>query len=446
MMPSKKSILITLAIMELMFTKLPFCLAQITAAVPTAEAGVYDIDSSGTDIKYVLEALARRSGANIVVSPDIKGNVSVHLKQMTIDSILDNLATVNGFAWEKTGQTYLVAAKEKFVKPAPAKAPAQRQTFIWQCRHSKPADLVTVITKLLPDVTAVEGPDMITPTLESSDSSTGLSTSSSSSDSTTSSSGSSSSQSVRSNSNALVLMGEPADIEQAKSILTQLDAPRKQVNIDVSITEINKTSSKELGTEWAWNEIGLTEDTSTSGIWFGKFSKEATNITATVSALIKNGNATLLAKPNISVLDNEYAEILIGDRILFPKLTGYNDNGIPIYDKDEEKVGIYLQIAPKIAGDSEIVLTLYPQVSLVTGYLKDYPQISTREAKTTVSVKDGSTLAIGGLLQDNEINNYSKVPLLGDLPIIGSVFRHSKKTKERTEIVIFLTPKIVDGA
>jgi general secretion pathway protein D len=355
---------------------------------------------------------------------------------------------VHGFAWEKSGQTYLVAGKEKFVKPAQAQALPQRRTLLWQCKHSKPADLVTVVTKLLPNVTAVEGPNMITPTLESSDSGTSTSMGSStgsSSSSTTSTSGSSSSQSVRSNSNMLVLMGEPADIEQARSILAQLDVPRRQVNIDVSITEINKTSGKELGTEWAWNEVGLTEDTSTSGIWFGKFSKEATSITATVSALIKNGNATLLAKPNISVLDNEYAEILIGDRILFPKLTGYNDNGIPIYDKDEEKVGIYLQIAPKIAGDSEIVLTVYPQVSLVTGYLNDYPQISTREAKTTVSVKNGATLAIGGLLQDNEINNYSKVPLLGDLPIIGSVFRHSKKTKERTEIVIFLTPKIVEG-
>lgn len=431
-----------------MLIRTSFCHAQSVAAKPGAEAGVYDIDSSGTDIKYVLEALARRSGANIVVSPDIMGDVSVHLKQMTIDSILDNLATVHGFAWEKSGQTYLVAAKEKFVKPAPAQAPAQRQTLLWQCKHSKPADLVTVVTKLLPNVTAVEGPNMITPTLESSDSGTSTSMGSStgsSSSSTTSTSGSSSSQSVRSNSNMLVLMGEPGDIEQAKGILAQLDMPRKQVNIDVSITEIAETSGKELGTEWAWNEVGLTEDTSTSGIWFGKFSKEATNITATVSALIKNGSATLLAKPNISVLDNEYAEILIGDRILFPKLTGYNDNGIPIYDKDEEKVGIYLQIAPKIAGDSEIVLTVYPQVSLVTGYLKDYPQISTREAKTTVSVKNGSTLAIGGLLQDNDIKNYSKVPLLGDLPIIGSVFRHSKKTKERTEIVIFLTPKIVEG-
>ncbi len=163
--------------------------------------------------------------------------------------------------------------------------------------------------------------------------------------------------------------------------------------------------------------------------------------------MIENNMADLLAKPNISVVDGEYAEILIGDRILFPKLIGYDNNNLPIYDKEEERVGIYLQIAPKVTGDNDVILTLYPQVSLVTGYLKtqvgDYPQISTREAMTTVSVEDGDTIAIGGLLQQDEIRNAKKIPLLGDLPVIGKLFRHDKVTKERNEIVIFLTPKIV---
>ncbi|MHB9036220.1 MAG: type II secretion system protein GspD [Armatimonadota bacterium] len=423
------------------------CYAQDNVAKPSSKAGLFDIDSSGTDIKFVLEALARRSGANIVVSPDIAGEVSVHLKQMTIDSILEHLATVQGFAWEKSGETYLVAGKEKFAKPVELAPPAtpEIQTLVWQCKHSKPADLVTVIAKLLPELKVVEGPNMITPALHSA--SGGGMGGGESSDSGSSSDHSTSTETAKSNSSALILMGLPSDIIRAGDILAQLDTPRRQVSIDVSITEINTSSGKDLGTAWSWADIGLTEDTTTSGIWFGKFTKNATNVTAKVSALIESGSAKLLAQPNISVLDNECAEILIGDRILYAKLAGY-DNGIAIYDKEEEKVGIYLQIAPKIAGDSDVVLTLYPQVSLVTGYLKtqagDYPQISTREAKTTVSVKNGATLAIGGLLRDDEIKNSSKVPLLGDLPIIGSLFRHSKTTKERTEIVIFLTPKIVE--
>lgn len=85
---------------------------------------LYDIDASGTDVKCVLEALARRSGANIVVSPDITGSINAHLKQMTVDSILDYLSTVDGFKWQKSGSTYLVANKDRFVAPpAPVEAP-----------------------------------------------------------------------------------------------------------------------------------------------------------------------------------------------------------------------------------------------------------------------------------------------------------------------------------
>lgn len=434
-MRCKKSVCIIWLASLITFTLACCCLSD--------QSGLFDVDSSGTDIKYVLEALARRSGANIVVSPEVTGNVSVHLKQMTIDDILDHISAVQGFAWEKKDGAYLVAAKEQLVKAAPKPAPVpESQVLVWQCKNAKPADLVTVLTKLMPDLKAVEGPNQITPALSSGSSST--SSSYTSGESSSSSSTTTSDTTSTSNACSLIIMGSPSDIARAKDILAQLDIPRKQVKIDVAITEIANSKEKNIGTEWSWGDINLNEDTTTSGIWFGKFTKDATNVAATVSALISSGRANLLAQPNISVLDNESAEILIGDRILFPKLTGYSDNGVPIYDKDEEKVGIYLQIAPKITGESEVILTLYPQVSLVTGYLNNYPQISTREARTTVSVKNGATLAIGGLVQENEIRDASKVPLLGDLPIIGSIFRHSKTTKDRTEIVIFLTPKIVE--
>jgi pilus assembly protein CpaC len=94
-----------------------------------------------------------------------------------------------------------------------------------------------------------------------------------------------------------------------------------------------------------------------------------------------------------------------------------------------------------------MVLTVYPQVSLVTSFLKtqagDYPQISTREARTTVSMKSGATLSIGGLIRDDDIKSITKVPLLGDLPFIGQFFRRDKKSRDRTEIVILLSPTIM---
>lgn len=416
------------------------------------KADLYDIDASGTDLKFVLEALARRSGANIVVSPEITGEINAHLKQMSVDSILDYLSTVQGFKWEKTDGTYLVASKEKLAKPpAPVDAPPPTpapDVLVWECKHVKAADLITTIGKLYPNLKTAEGPGALTPIMDSSQSGSGGSDTSGGSSTGSTSTTTSGTNSSGQQGNKIVLIGSKDELALAASLLTQLDVRRKQISIQVEITEINSTASKELGIQWSWNDATLTE-TAATGIGFGKFNKQPMTINATISALIEKGKANLLAQPNLSVLDGENAEILIGDRILYAKMVGTSQYGTPLYDKAEEKVGIYLQIAPRIAED-EVILTLYPQVSLVTSYLKtqagDYPQISTREAKTTVSVKNGNTLAIGGLVQENEINNASKVPLLGDLPIIGQFFRHVKKSKDRTEIVIFLTPKIVEGA
>jgi len=408
----------------------------------STKADVYDIDVSGTDIRTVLELLARRSSANIVVSPEVTGQVTAHLKQMSLEAILEHLCSAHNLRFEKSGGAYLVTSKvdsQKASRQAPSSEPTQLETLVWQCRHAKPADLVSLVTKLFPSIVCAEGPNPVTPDLDAS--TTGLETQGAAAASGYSGG------TVKTNSRSIVLVGPPAEVARAKDVLTGLDVPRRQVAIDVAITELSSSGTRDLGIEWTWSDLGLTESR-VSGIGFGKFTKEPMTITGALSALIKEGKADLLAQPNVSVLDGECADILIGDRILYPKLVGYNQIGSPIYDKAEEKVGIYLQIAPKVAGDDEIVLTLYPQVSLITGYLKtqagDYPQISTREARTTVSVKSGSTLAIGGLLRSNEIVNSARVPLLGDLPFVGQLFRHHKKTRDRTEIVILLSPKIVE--
>lgn len=428
---------------------LALVLITLSAGPLCAKPALYDVDASGADIRYVLEALAQRSGLSIVVSPEVTGPLTAHLKQLPIDAILDSISVCQGFAWQKSGSAYLVGPKERLNPPettadaAPAPVlppppPPEKETLVWTCKHVRPDDLTATVTKLFPSIKVAEGPSPVTPVLAQSSYSAGGSSGSSS--------GSSSSSSApQSASTMVVLIGDPVDIAKARDMIRQIDIPRQQVSIQVAITEISSSANKELGIDWSWSDLVLKEAAPESGIAFGKFAKEGMTFTGVISALGKDGSANLLAQPNISVVDGECADILIGERILFPKLVGYTQFGTPIYDKEEERVGIYLQIAPRVTGD-EIVMTLYPQISLVTSYLKtqagEYPQISTREAKTTVSVKNGATLAIGGLLRDDEIREASKIPLLGDIPVLGQLFRHTKKTKQRTEIVIFLTPKL----
>ncbi len=425
--------------------------ATTSPAAPVTQmsgAGLYDVDATGSDIGLVLEALARRSGVNIVVSPEVTGQVTAHLKQMSIDAIIEHLATVQGFGYKKTGDTYLIATKERFDPPKTEASmptpppPPENEVLVWKCRHIKAADLVAVVSNIFPDVKVVKGPESSSPTLQTGQSPTG---GTGSGDSLGGRTGGSSGNSDD-KATTVVLYGLPAEITRVRALLEKIDVRRAQLEVEVAITEVSSSSGKELGINWSWSDLILNEsDPTNGGIRFGKFNKEGMTFTGTISALLESGSAKLLAQPNISVLDNEYAEILIGERILFPKLAGYTENGIPYYDVEEERVGIYLQIAPRITDEGEIILTLYPQVSLVTSFLQtqagEYPQISTREARTTISVRDGATIAIGGLLRDDEIKQGSKIPLLGSLPIIGGLFRHTKTTVERTEIVIFLTLK-----
>jgi type II secretory pathway component GspD/PulD (secretin) len=434
--------------------------AQTTSATPpksapsgspprvSMKADLYDIDAGGTEIGLVLQALSRCSGANMVISPEVTGQVTANLTQMPLESILDYLSKVQGFAWQKAGNTYLIASKEKLSPPAPQElvAPAEQELFVWQCRNIKPADAVTTIKGLFPKITVVEGPQAATPVLTATGS--GMSAGSGSSGAGVSSSESASSASTtNSTSTNIVLMGDSPDVEKAKQALSQLDVNRPQVLVKVQILEISSTGDQQIGLDWSYNDLVLSEMVPPgAGINFGKFGRQGLTATGAISALVKDGSARLLAQPNMAVLDGECASILIGDRILFPKLIGYSQYGTPLFDKEEEKVGIYLQIAAKLTDKDQIVMTVYPQVSLVTSYLKtqggEYPQISTREAKTTVSVKNSETLAIGGLLRDDDIKSGSKVPLLGDLPIIGQLFRRTKTTKEHTEIIILLTPTL----
>lgn len=400
--------------------------------------GLYDVDAGNVDIKFVLEALARRSHSNIVVSPDVAGEITAHLTQQPLESILNYICMVRGIGWAKKENAYLVAPTDKLTPQVAPTAPIPPKVFVWECRHVLPSALTSSIQGIFPSIKVSEGPNAAMPVIANSTSGiSGGSTQTSGVQSST----------TPSTSTRIILVGDAAEVARAKDLLSQLDVPSRQVYIDVRITEINSSGSKDLGVVWSWNDLTVNESSAASGIAFGKFTKQGMSFTGTISALIANGQAKLLASPNITVIDGASANILIGDKILFPKLIGYSQAGTPIYDKDEEQVGISLQIAPKISDNDEIIMTLYPQVSLVTSYLKtqagDYPQISTREAKTTVSVKSGSTLAIGGLIREDDVLNASKVPLLGDLPIIGHLFRQSKKTSQRNEIVILLTPRLL---
>lgn len=251
---------------------------------------------------------------------------------------------------------------------------------------------------------------------------------------------------MNSTAQSLVLIGEEDVLEKALALAARLDEKRAQVRIAVRITDISTQALKELGIRWNWSNYTVSE-TAASGINFGTFAHSPVSIDTALSALEKNDRSKLLAAPTLSLLDGERGFILIGERLLYPKLIGYTQAQTPIFDKAEERVGIYLQVAVHVASDGEITLSIYPQVSVVTGFLTvngaSYPQISTREQQTTIRVKPGGKIVVGGLLRDEDLHNIQRVPLLSRIPIFGELFTFRKRTRNQSELVVMITPELL---
>jgi type II secretory pathway component GspD/PulD (secretin) len=167
-------------------------------------------------------------------------------------------------------------------------------------------------------------------------------------------------------------------------------------------------------------------------------------LTATLNALVSKSATKVLSSPRVITLNNRQARIQVGDRIPYSTTTlgagGVSQESVTFVD-----VGIILNVTPTINANERIRLNVKPEVSSVKGVSIPGapPQITTRTAETEVLIRDGETLVIGGLIDDQTIETERKVPLLGDIPVLGVFFRSTGDTKIRKELLIFLTPSIV---
>lgn len=260
-------------------------------------------------------------------------------------------------------------------------------------------------------------------------------------------------------SNMLILTGPEDALKRAKGVLENVDVPQKQVLIQVKITDIALDDSKSFGFQWSWSQSSITEmvfsptgeDIPNMAVmgqdytpWHFRRTPQA--FTVMMDALFQTGEAKLLANPSVAVLNNHEASFFIGDKILYPVIAGVSQ-GTTLYDINSEEVGIGIDVAPQIGDDGNITLYIHPYVSSITGYLQtpqgSYPQTARRETQTTIMVKDGETIVIGGLLKDNEIRSLKKFPILGDLPLLGEIFRHRTKQKIHSEVMIMITCEII---
>lgn len=250
--------------------------------------------------------------------------------------------------------------------------------------------------------------------------------------------------------------------------LLEMEHP-SQIRLEAQIIEINSDYTKNLGIQY-WSQTpgsnsnsGSSSDNpnnnitvGTAGLFYGGEDFSSTrkhggwlgshvaNVNVTLQALINEGKARILSRPSITTMSGKTANILIGGRIPIPVSDGNGNVSI-----DWHEYGVKLNIEPVVDSEDKITSKVHAEVSTLDyshGVKIDsfsVPGIATREAESEVNVRSGMTMAIGGLINSEDAKIVSKIPLLGDIPIIGRFFRHTSNTRDKRELIILITPTLV---
>jgi len=247
-------------------------------------------------------------------------------------------------------------------------------------------------------------------------------------------------------SRTLVITGRKGDVEKARTLIEALDVRSPQIKIEAKITSLTESGEKKLGLSWSWGSFSMLEMSPSH------WQRQPIDFGATLDALITNGDGRLLAAPSLVCLEGKPGMFFVGDQIRFVTQISAGNNGAPTVTTDTANVGVQLSVVGNVASDGYITLNLHPEVSTLKLDQKvdskdialTLPRITRRYTDHVVRVKTGETIVIGGLILDDELDTLNKVPLLGDLPVLGHLFRHRVKTKEHSEVVIFITASIVN--
>jgi len=290
--------------------------------------------------------------------------------------------------------------------------------------------------------------------------------------------------------NSLVITGQPEMLRSLATVIRKLDVPRAQVHIEAIIVEVYETEGMQLGVQWYSEEGAFTQFTngtvpitnlgaagkmaegekgttvikengdtvvnpdqngdysliaqllgSVSGGMFGIMKNDWGAI---VQAVSQDVNSNILATPSITTLDNEEAYFLVGQEV--PIITGSqtgSNNSNPFQTVDRQEVGIKLLVTPQINEGNSVQLTIEQEVSSVSGATDVDIAINKRQIKTTVMVETGQTVILGGLIDEDVQESVQKIPLLGDIPLIGHLFKSTSNSTRKRNLMVFLRPKII---
>ena len=419
-----------------------------------------DLQVEEEEVVPVLQTLARLGELNLVLDPAVKGRVSAQLQQVPLKTALDVVAHLQGLEYQQVGNVLVVGTADCF-RQGFAKA------YCVKLQYAKASEVANLLNDARKDK-------------EPSSSNTGKSGKKEKSKNASPEVGDGPAKNTGrfladDMTNLLFFRGSAAEWRQAEEMVALLDAPGKQVALEAQVVAINKKNLRDLGVEWEWqktptypeksettsyssqNNTTVQQDKTTEKrdfLWgtvrYGKSPSGAPYefyYQAKINALVSQGQAEILACPKITTLNGKTAYINIGDSVPIPR-ESTEQNGRTTVTYDYRDVGIILRYTPQVQADGQITAAVHTEVStpqLETQLTPPAYRFSKREADTQVRLHDGQTMVIGGLIGRSETKAISRLPFLAELPVLGALFRNQYHEKEDTEVVIFLTARVVLG-
>ena len=453
-------------------------LAVFAAVSLGVQAGddLVNLSFDGVDYAHIFQTLGRLQGLNVLVDPSVAGQGTFELENLSFREALNLVAGFGGFDYRIIGNTLVVASPEKLRQINRLDVEAVR---FFQIEHAKPSDIGEALRLIVPqeqmyiqperglvillgakDVleqaeeiiavldkpsvqaflqeTAPEGAAEPTAAaapkyqlrvyrLNYAEPETVLSALSMIIDE--------SRMRLDPESKGIIVRATADELAEVEAFLADIDQPIPQVVLEVWVQEMTADALRNLGIDWK----GIPSFEESTAPVFLELEWKPWDLVLALRLLEEKGDAKLLANPKITTLSGQTATIFVGDRV-------------PVVLTDEEgrttmeflESGINLQVTPRISEDEYITILVEPEVStFIWRADTQYPQIRTREAQTTVRVKDGQPFVLGGLLQEQDNEAIKGIPFLSQLPILGQLFQWKETKHTQTEMTIFLIPRIV---
>jgi type II secretory pathway component GspD/PulD (secretin) len=389
---------------------------------------------SSTPIPVVLRTLAEQVGFDLVVGPGIEAEIDVNLHDVPWETALDAVLSSNGMTYHWRDNVLVVLAIS-------ADGGGYLTHRVVTLRYANPAAVKTILSGILKAPAKAELLQAVA-------------------------SGGPNSAPASGTPPVLVVSESPQGMPAILALIDSLDVQRPQFEIEVKFVET--TLDDKLGVGFSWpTRINAsiasnteTENTESAGpaaeynipdekIWkFGTL--DVAQLTGFMEMLKQSGKSKLLSDPRVTVVESERAVMRVATTIPVQTLNRFSEGGTiqDIVSFQDLDVGITLAVTPRMNDDDYVTLDVEPIVEEITGFTgpadNQRPITSKRTVRTMVRVRNNETVVIGGLVRETDISTKNKVFLLGDIPILGALFTHHGVDKEKTDLLIFITPRLVE--